>query len=1155
MTPRTPSYFLLAFLCAVLPISSQIRQHYALVLQDPPVTANFMTREAARSLQADSYRAQIQSRQAALKSELASRNFNVIGSVSTLGNAVFVVSTPDREAELRSLAGIVDVIPMRKLHPTINKATQLMNAPAAWTTLGGVSNAGAGIKIGIIDSGIDQTHPAFQDSTLKPPAGFPKCTTGHPEDCNYTNNKVIVAKSYIRQQSAPSNPSNPAADSLPDDYSPRDRLGHGTATASVAAGSANSAGAVAFNGMAPKAFVGNYKVLGTGFEGTLVAFEDAVAQAVEDAFNDGMDVVSCSLGVIALTPASQDFLASAFEKAAQGGMVIASSAGNDGGNGQQFPSPTFNVMSSPSIAPSVIAVGATINSHVFNPSVSVPGAPTNLQSISAQGSDANYYYESFGASSAPLIDVQQLGNDGYACTALPAFSLQNAYALIQRTPSTAPACTFNSKATNAANAGAIGIVFYMADSSPTFSPTVLDDNGNPFLSGGVVMISLSDGTNLKNYIDAHPGTAVIIDPSGTEQNLTDYSTSWEYSPALAANQLASYSSTGPAPGMSFKPDIVATGGFDGNVSALNNGGMYFATQSYDPGGELYSVNRYAAADGTSFAAPIVAGAAALVKQAHPTFTAAQIRSALIDTASQDTNVDDQGYTRNVTSFGAGRLDANAAVNATVTANPVSISFGALSGSLPAATPVTITNGGAASATLTIAATAPQALAGTAVTGINVTVDHTSLTVAAGATATFNVSLSGAIPAAGQYSGNITVQGTGVSLHIPYLFIVSTTVVYDMFGILNGSIYNPNEFACFTGVPGTDLGPGQRLQIKLVDANGAPVAGSPVKFAISPRNNITLSSVTGMPACTPSSSGTQVSCNTDSNGIAYAEVTTGTTTGVTPVVDATNSGLDFEFGGCTAVIGQPNITGISDAAAGATTVAPGSYISIYGTNLADPDYIQGLTQYGDGATYVPFPLSLDGVSVSFDVPGAYDGTPADYNGAPGHIVFVASSLGQINLQVPWELQGSSSVQVKVNVAGVANSNVVTVPLAQYAPTIFQSAGIVAAVDATTGTIITASNPAHAGDVVELYANGLGPVNNQPASGDPASTSAGSLATTKTQPTVTIGGQNATVSYSGLNPGNPGLYQINVTVPSVTSGNQTVALAIGGVSAPTAVIPIK
>src|SRR5215469_8775998 len=103
MTRRTPTYFLFAFLCIVLPISSQIRQHYALVLQDAPVTANFTTREAAHSLQADSYRAQIESRQSALKSELASRNFVVAGSVSTLANAVFVVSTPDREAEMPSI--------------------------------------------------------------------------------------------------------------------------------------------------------------------------------------------------------------------------------------------------------------------------------------------------------------------------------------------------------------------------------------------------------------------------------------------------------------------------------------------------------------------------------------------------------------------------------------------------------------------------------------------------------------------------------------------------------------------------------------------------------------------------------------------------------------------------------------------------------------------------------------------------------------------------------------------------------------------------------------------------------------------------------------------------------------------------------------------
>jgi subtilisin family serine protease len=87
---------------------------------------------------------------------------------------------------------------MRRLHIELNKATQLMNAPAAWNLVGGQSNAGKGRKIGILDTGIDQNHPAFQDSSLAYPPGFPKCS-GSADACNYTNTKVIVARSYISQ--------------------------------------------------------------------------------------------------------------------------------------------------------------------------------------------------------------------------------------------------------------------------------------------------------------------------------------------------------------------------------------------------------------------------------------------------------------------------------------------------------------------------------------------------------------------------------------------------------------------------------------------------------------------------------------------------------------------------------------------------------------------------------------------------------------------------------------------------------------------------------------------------------------------------------------------------------------------------------------------
>ena len=189
--------------------------HYALYLEDTPVAARFATRDEMQSAPAAVYRQQIEARQRALMTELASRNILVTGSVTTLLNAVFVAAPAARVAEMRTIPGVVEVQPMRRGKTLLNQATQLMNAPAAWSELGGQQNAGAGMKIAILDTGIDQTHPAFQDSSLTPPAGFPICTKGHPEDCAYTNNKVIVARSYVRMIAAGTGP----ADSTPDDFS------------------------------------------------------------------------------------------------------------------------------------------------------------------------------------------------------------------------------------------------------------------------------------------------------------------------------------------------------------------------------------------------------------------------------------------------------------------------------------------------------------------------------------------------------------------------------------------------------------------------------------------------------------------------------------------------------------------------------------------------------------------------------------------------------------------------------------------------------------------------------------------------------------------------------------------------------------------------
>jgi uncharacterized protein (TIGR03437 family) len=946
---------------------------------------------------------------------------------------------------------------------------------------------------------------------------------------------------------------------MPDDFSPRDRVGHGTAVASAAAGNVNT-GSVTFNGMAPKAWIGNYKIWGSPFVNDFPA-EDVWIHAIDDALADGMDVVNMSSGGVALTGPLDtgaacgakdgvpcDLLATEFENVANK-IVIVVAAGNDGSTGYNYP--TYGSISSPATAPSVIAVGGITNSHVLGPSVKVlgNGVPSSLQNIAAFMSDSLFYPSAFGASAGPVIDVSTVG-DGFACSALPAGSLNNSFALVQRGPTGSGACTFDVKAANVQDAGAVGMILFMSADSPALQPAFAVEGVDQFF-GPVVGISSSDGVALKNFLAANPGRQALIDIAGAEVDTNTYSQTVKLSPPVTPSQVAAYSSFGPNTGDgAIKPELVAVSGFDDTLCPDPNdcpfagtgylypfSGLYMATQKYDPLGELYSVNGYMAVDGTSFSAPLVAGAAALVKQAHPNYTPAQIKSALVNTSATDVTSDTYGSSVDVAWIGAGRLDAGTAVASNVTVQVLdagvtsstravtTLNFGVLKSALPGPKTIQVTNSGTSAVTLTLAV-----VPATTVSGTTVSLDKTSLTVPAGGSASAVVSITGSVPKAGEYSGQVTLSGSGVSLHVPYMFLV-------------GSGAASNEILLFGGPDGIPGGNGGDIAVRLLDPYGIPVSGVSVTYGATPRGVVTLSSVPGAPACSPASSSNTVTCPTDNYGVAWVAVTLGSNTTSNAGVSVRATGFpQFTVGG--AIRSQPTISagGIVDAASFKTPIAPGSYISIFGSNLSD--FSDGAPPLFDiGGNPLAIPLSLDGVTVSFDVPSA----KVSY---PGRLVYV--SPNQINLQVPWELQGQTSAQVKVTLYEDSFGTVVTVPLADAAPGIIENSGIAAALDGNF-KIVTTANPVKRGQSVSLYVNGLGPVNNQPVSGESV---VGANSTTKTTPVVTIGGQQAQVTFSGLAPGFPGLYQINCVVPSgITAGTAPITVAVGGAVSKASGLPVN
>ena len=640
----------------------------------------------------------------------ATAGVEVLHSESLIINSLVVRATAHQRQELGIQPGVRGVYPNHERYLLMDAAPALVAAPAAWDQVGSSGEAGLGMRIALIDSGINQDHVLFQDPELVPPEGFPISETE-----GFANNKVIVARTFVKTEFGLN---------FQNDRTPRDEIGHGSRVAGAAAGVALDAPLAPVSGIAPRAFLGNYKVFGTpGRNNTTTTA--AVIAAINAAVGDGMDVINLSLGGPAIHP-DNDPEQMVIASASALGFVFVIAAGNAG--------PGRSSITSPGTSPAAITAGASTNARTFGGAVELtsnsPDFPSHLATVLAVPATGASIEEAVGP--LPVSTITAADPTREACTPLPAGSLAGAVALVAR-----GVCTFRVKAQNVFGAGgAAGMIVY---NNVGGSPIAMDF-GSSVPEQPAVMITKSDGELLLDFLDglnpAGPPQVVVEATFLSQETLRPFPT--------APDILAGFSGRGSNIDLGIKPDLTAPG-------------VAIYTASNGTGFTL-------SANGTSFATPIIAAGAALLLQRSPGWSAEQVKSALVNSAVQTVTVD--GASGLVNEVGNGRLDLARAFGVAGFLNPVSASFGNMPAAGATRRSVLVTNAVSTGHTYELSA---QLLAGEG----KVTVAVTPQTLQLGSleTVQIHVDVSPAGPAAsGEFEGALTLAASGhdgTDLRLPF----------------------------------------------------------------------------------------------------------------------------------------------------------------------------------------------------------------------------------------------------------------------------------------------------------------------------------------------------------------------------------------------------
>ena len=741
------------------------KQDVTLVVQMSGATVAEQQGNAGRRLsrsEKDQIKQQLKGAQDKLRGSIQSLGGNVLANYEVAYNGMKVRIGRDKVAALAAMPGVIGVHPVRLFRPTNVRSVPYIGAPAVWGAVPGLR--GEGVKIAIIDTGIDYTHANFNGPGTA--AAYEEAHASETQAADPTlfgpSAPRVKGGIDLVGDSYDADPQSATYQPVPHpDPNPLDCNDHGSHVAGTAAGSGVTAAGATYSGdytsttvqahdwtigpgVAPKADL--YAVRVFGCNGST----DVVVDAIEWAVDNDMDVINMSLGAPFGSNADADVVAT--NNAAKAGVIVVTSSGNEG--------PNAYMAGSPGVAAGAISVAATDSTESF-PGATIAIPSGNVAAINANGVTlaASTAYTVKVITDDPATTVDPDGSAGtdsadesLGCS-VKAFGGANSLpphtiAVVKR-----GTCARVAKAIFGQQAGAAAVVMVNnAAGLPPFEGPITSnpDTGEPFIVT-IPFLGVSNAADAGGKLLAANGATATVTPAQIAN------------PSFA--HLASFSSAGPRLGDSaLKPDITAPG-----VSI-------FSTQNGSGNGGL-------TLSGTSMASPHVTGVAALMREAHPAWAVPDIKQAIVNTADP-ARVADYALSHAGTGLVQPARSTKSQVIASVDDDPLAVSvnygFAELASDFTQKKTITLRNNGATPARFIVTPTRSEGSAH------SVNLDVSSVTIAAGGKAsvkvTLNVPVAGVAPSNGgglafnevggliQFTPATNADNGGIALRVPYYFV-------------------------------------------------------------------------------------------------------------------------------------------------------------------------------------------------------------------------------------------------------------------------------------------------------------------------------------------------------------------------------------------------